>query len=1275
MAKSKNKSVSAANLTNPNKLNKKLLAQISMEFLPLESLSAELASAVVRYLVDGGANSVLLELAGKPEAAAKLGIQAPGIQLGWSETRGFFHTRSELLILVRTSDKEVLQRLGEIYAAIRQPHAAFPSTSLLKDWPHWLRALIAELTLTHDREHSTQWSLSLVESLLQLANLPSDAMVSAGLDREFQSHVSPGWGIHDWHKSLTDWGPYYSKYPETVRSILLASNTEARIFALDTLSLAGFSFQPLIDTLARMATDSAKSVRDTATRILNALVTANADNLPLIRDLAEQILSSGDASRRNEAVHVLWKLCGPSIKDRLLQHAAGEKSEKIKQTIERIVELPVTDDTDPSSADAQADLVAVDVPTGHLPLPEDVKSDLRKYLGKRYEDSFKEYQRAMERYNAADPKGHHYKPSEPQKIPESVLQQFFNYVEGNGKKPDPSQLRGYLWNLKLPDSWEPPAVQLVHILRALSAIEAIQIRSKDETFWMQSMEVLDGYRARCKPAFGLREVDAVIASLPEGKSGYLAHTYLSGNNSYRSTFDWEPEAVWPYFLEHRGALLAALGPSPNRGRDYSNYDYSFSDRRKNTFRVLAMFPRLPQEFIAPLWDLALGDSKTDRLPAQVALSSVPGKTELIIKMLKNGKQETRSAAADWLGRIGDTQAIEPLKECFRAESNEYAKGVIMTALEALGADVEEFMDRKKLLKEAETGLARKRPKGLDWFPFSSLPELRWADSNKPVAQPIKEWWIIQTVQQKSPSCGPLLRRYLGMCKPSDAAALAKFVLTSWIAQDTRHPTQEEAAAIAAKDADRQWQQYGTQPWFLLYNKDRDSVYRTVYQQVIEQFLGSAIGEKGMLALVSAVGDGDCVKICEQYVRKFFGNRLAQCKALIEVLAWMKHPLAIQVLLSIGNRFRTKALRQAANDYVTALAEREGWTIDELADRTIPDAGFARAEDEAGQPTGTVAELVLDYGPRKFVVRLDDQLEPIIVREDGKPVKAPPAPAKSDDAELAKAAKKTFADAKKLVKEVVKRQSERLYEAVCTQRGWRFDDWLRFLSQHPIMSKVCTRVIWSAFRPATDSEPESFVTNFRPLEDGSLTNEHDDTVEGHTEWIIRVAHECNTPKESRQLWQQHLQDYDVQPVFQQFGRAIFELSKEQQESTTIDDFVGHMLTTFQLRGKGDKLGWLRGDTEDAGCFYFYRKPFPSLQLQAVLEFSGSYVPESDMPAALKSLSFEAIKNDKESANSWNRSALPLKKIPPVLLSECYNDVKQIAAEGTGFDPKWESKAFY
>src|SRR5439155_1256064 len=162
-------------------------------------------------------------------------------------------------------------------------------------------------------------------------------------------------------------------------------------------------------------------------------------------------------------------------------------------------------------------------------------------------------------------------------------------------------------------------------------------------------------------------------------------------------------------------------------------------------------------------------------------------------------------------------------------------------------------------------------------------------------------------------------------------------------------------------------------------------------------------------------------------------------------------------------------------------------------------------------------------------------------------------------------------------------------------------------------------------------------------------------------LVRLAHTCNTPAELGAAWTGHFKDYDVTPLFEQFGRATYHLPEEKKKETQIKDFEGYQITTFKLRGKATKVGYLRGDSGDGGWFHVYRKPFPSLGIQAVLEFTGSSLPEEDRSAALEGLSFTNLKGEREEVYSWAPSQLPLGKVPPVLLSEVYNDVKQVAAE--------------
>jgi Domain of unknown function (DUF4132) len=319
---------------------------------------------------------------------------------------------------------------------------------------------------------------------------------------------------------------------------------------------------------------------------------------------------------------------------------------------------------------------------------------------------------------------------------------------------------------------------------------------------------------------------------------------------------------------------------------------------------------------------------------------------------------------------------------------------------------------------------------------------------------------------------------------------------------------------------------------------------------------------------------------------------------------------------------------------------------------------------------------MDYGSRKFTVTLDDDLQPVLVNEAGKEVKNPPAPARDDDQDKAKAAKKSFMDAKKVVKEVVKRQTERLYEALCTQRSWQFEDWKRYLADHPIVGRLCIRLAWAGFEPAKDAkQSDRFIRCFRPMEDGSLTNEKDEEVKLDPDVRVRLAHSCNVPAALGQAWLKHFADYDVEPLFAQFGRPIYSLPDDKKNETDVKDFEGHMLRTFKLRGKATKLGYIRGEAEDGGVFTLYRKPFLSLGVQAVIGFTGSMLPEQDMPAALTELYFTPMRGDSEATYSWTSNRMPLNKVPSVLLSECYNDMKQLASEGTGHDPDWQKRSYF
>jgi len=554
-------------------------------------------------------------------------------------------------------------------------------------------------------------------------------------------------------------------------------------------------------------------------------------------------------------------------------------------------------------------------------------------------------------------------------------------------------------------------------------------------------------------------------------------------------------------------------------------------------------------------------------------------------------------------------------------------------------------------------LAKGAPKELEWFPWNALPAVHWADNGETVPQDVLRWLLVQAVKQKSAEPNALLRKYCGMFVPRDRETLGQFVLENWIGEDVKPIPAEQASANARGHAKsmhgfmtRHPQHYENTPQW---GRSEDELFAMYLPGFLRQPAGSATGSKGLLAVSAACAGAGAAAPARRYLKDYYGTRSSQCKALVGMLSWIEHPSATQLMLAVGNRFRTKGIQEEATRQAAALAERKGWTMAELADRTMPSGGF----DESGV-------LELSYGQRSFTARLLPDFKIELFNPEGKKVTSLPEPRQDDDADLAKDAKKAFAAAKKEIKSIVDLQTDRLYEALCTGRDWSFDEWERYINRHPIVRRLAQRLVWIAQEIGMD------VIEFRPLDDGSLTDVDDNAVTPALTARVHLAHDSNVAAENSARWRQHLVDYEVAPLFQQFGKGSYTLPQGKTQADGIDDFEGHMLEAFALRGRAGKLGYVRGATEDGGWFYTYEKRFPSLGITAVLEFTGNPLPEENRKIALTKMSFRPNDGD-----SGTRSNLPLSRIPKVLLSECYNDLRVLAADGSGFDPDWQKKSEY
>ena len=256
-------------------------------------------------------------------------------------------------------------------------------------------------------------------------------------------------------------------------------------------------------------------------------------------------------------------------------------------------------------------------------------------------------------------------------------------------------------------------------------------------------------------------------------------------------------------------------------------------------------------------------------------------------------------------------------------------------------------------------------------------------------------------------------------------------------------------------------------------------------------------------------------------------------------------------------------------------------------------------------------------------------------------------------ENTKEAKAQLSAAKAAVKAAVTQQSARLYEAMLAGRRWRLEDWRADLLGHPILSRLVESVIWRLM-----DDQGAVLASFRPTAEGDFLDASGDDV-ALTGAYVDLLHGSHLADPAP--WVQHLKDFEIAPLFPQLSRPVM---RPTTETDRIETRHGWVIDGLRLRSEAAKYGYDKGATEDGGVFMTYIKRFPSVGIDAVIEFSGSEASVTADPVALQALYFVGT-----SKNRYR--ALALSKVPPLLVSECWCDLHDIALKGA-HDPDWQKR---
>lgn len=326
---------------------------------------------------------------------------------------------------------------------------------------------------------------------------------------------------------------------------------------------------------------------------------------------------------------------------------------------------------------------------------------------------------------------------------------------------------------------------------------------------------------------------------------------------------------------------------------------------------------------------------------------------------------------------------------------------------------------------------------------------------------------------------------------------------------------------------------------------------------------------------------------------------------VRALAMSGNDEALVIVDNISRKFKGKSVRNSAINAMASAADGLGITAEELADRIVPDLGF----DEN-------LCRVFDYGKRQFNVYIRPSLELEIYNGDKK-IKTMPKPGATDDAEKANAAYEQFKEMKKLMKTAVTTQKNRLEYVLMCDRKWNVDGWKTLFVRNAIMHCFAIGLIWGIY------EDGKLSTTFRYMEDGSFTTSEGDEFELPEKAMIGLVHPIELSEELKAQWTEQLSDYEIVQPFPQLSRQIYTPESSELELTHMTRFNDRETGSMSLVGKMTRFGWDKGQAEDAGFFYYFKREDVSSRSIApdgkpllngygtMLIHSGMYIAAYDM----------------------------------------------------------------
>ncbi|WP_397385854.1 DUF4132 domain-containing protein, partial [Prosthecobacter sp.] len=273
--------------------------------------------------------------------------------------------------------------------------------------------------------------------------------------------------------------------------------------------------------------------------------------------------------------------------------------------------------------------------------------------------------------------------------------------------------------------------------------------------------------------------------------------------------------------------------------------------------------------------------------------------------------------------------------------------------------------------------------------------------------------------------------------------------------------------------------------------------------------------------------------------------------VIDVLAAMGSSTAIAGLQAIARSSSNDKSRKIAQEVLDDVARDRGLTPAMLEDLSVPDLGL----DSNGQ-------MSLDFGPRRFVVTINANLEAFLTDGDGNAQKTLPKPVKADNAHKAKTATAQWTEFKAALKGQATDQKKRFEQAMLLRREWDSATFKEIVAIHPLLSKMVCTLVWATVK---GDKPD---TAFRIDTDGRYVTSDGAELTLDDEAMVTLPHPLLLG-DKVDTWLHIFADNKLTQPFPQLARKWFAEGPETEDLIRARD--GTKVPLGSLRGLKAK-GW-------------------------------------------------------------------------------------------------------